>query len=259
MPSWKKVILSGSDASLNSLNVTTNVTATSFTGSLLGTASYATQALSASYAPGTSQTLQQVTDNGNSTTNAITASAFVAGNPSAATTSFVYNGAVATLSQIANQSSTLDIIQRQTTGSTLDAAMSFRRQGGPATWTAGLLGSDDSFTISRGLVLGSYDRFKLTNTGAEIISGSLYVENSITGSDVQINDWGSVSASLASIESGGTSTTLQQVSDIFSGKITNWKSVGGVDMPITLYGRENSSGRYINRNSDSKKRRIGRY
>ncbi len=38
--------------------------------------------------------------------------------------------------------------------------------------------------------------------------------------------------------------TIQQVSDIFSGKITNWKQVGGVDMPITLYGRENSSGTY---------------
>jgi hypothetical protein len=48
MPSWKKVITSGSDASLNSLNVTSGVT-----GSLLGTASYATQALSASYAPST--------------------------------------------------------------------------------------------------------------------------------------------------------------------------------------------------------------
>ena len=45
MPSWKKVILSGSDASLNSLYVTTNVTASSFTGSftgsLFGTASFA--------------------------------------------------------------------------------------------------------------------------------------------------------------------------------------------------------------------------
>jgi len=50
MPSWKKVILSGSDAALNSLDVTTNVTATSFTGSLLGTASFADQALSSSFA-----------------------------------------------------------------------------------------------------------------------------------------------------------------------------------------------------------------
>lgn len=38
--------------------------------------------------------------------------------------------------------------------------------------------------------------------------------------------------------------TLQQVSDIFAGKIKNWKEVGGSDMPITLYGRENSSGTY---------------
>ena len=45
MPNWKKVIVSGSDAALNSLNVTSGVT-----GSLLGTASYATQALTASYA-----------------------------------------------------------------------------------------------------------------------------------------------------------------------------------------------------------------
>ena len=45
-------------------------------------------------------------------------------------------------------------------------------------------------------------------------------------------------------ESKVDSLTIQQVSDIFSGRITNWKSVGGVDMPITLYGRENSSGTY---------------
>ena len=45
MPNWKKVIVSGSDASLNSLYVTGGVT-----GSLLGTASYANYALSASYA-----------------------------------------------------------------------------------------------------------------------------------------------------------------------------------------------------------------
>ena len=39
MPNWKKLITSGSDASLNSLIVTAGVT-----GSLLGTASYANQA-----------------------------------------------------------------------------------------------------------------------------------------------------------------------------------------------------------------------
>jgi hypothetical protein len=41
MPNWKKLITSGSDAYLNSLNVSENVIATSFTGSLFGSASYA--------------------------------------------------------------------------------------------------------------------------------------------------------------------------------------------------------------------------
>ena len=48
MPSWKKVIVSGSDAALNSLTVSNGIT-----GSLFGTASYATsasQAITASYA-----------------------------------------------------------------------------------------------------------------------------------------------------------------------------------------------------------------
>ena len=49
MPNWKKVVVSGSDAVLNS--VTASFTG-SLTGALTGTASYATQALSASYAPG---------------------------------------------------------------------------------------------------------------------------------------------------------------------------------------------------------------
>ncbi|MFH1161169.1 MAG: phosphate ABC transporter substrate-binding protein [bacterium] len=39
--------------------------------------------------------------------------------------------------------------------------------------------------------------------------------------------------------------SIQQLSDIFSGKITNWKQVGGKDTPIQLYGRENSSGTYV--------------
>lgn len=38
--------------------------------------------------------------------------------------------------------------------------------------------------------------------------------------------------------------TLQQIRDIYTGKITNWRSVGGNDAPIILYSRENSSGTY---------------
>ncbi|HTB85890.1 MAG TPA: PstS family phosphate ABC transporter substrate-binding protein [Candidatus Sulfotelmatobacter sp.] len=38
--------------------------------------------------------------------------------------------------------------------------------------------------------------------------------------------------------------TIAQVGDIFTGKIKNWKEVGGPDQPITIYSRENSSGTY---------------
>jgi len=38
--------------------------------------------------------------------------------------------------------------------------------------------------------------------------------------------------------------TLEQLDLIFTGRVTNWKDVGGVDAPITLYSRENSSGTY---------------
>jgi phosphate transport system substrate-binding protein len=38
--------------------------------------------------------------------------------------------------------------------------------------------------------------------------------------------------------------TLEQLDNIFSGKIRNWKELGGKDGPITLYSRENSSGTY---------------
>ncbi|MFZ4622480.1 MAG: substrate-binding domain-containing protein, partial [Bacteroidota bacterium] len=39
--------------------------------------------------------------------------------------------------------------------------------------------------------------------------------------------------------------TLQQVKDIYVGKITNWKEVGGNDSRIILYSRENNSGTYV--------------
>ena len=38
--------------------------------------------------------------------------------------------------------------------------------------------------------------------------------------------------------------TRQQLEDIFRGKITNWKQVGGDDRKIVVYSRETSSGTY---------------
>ncbi len=39
--------------------------------------------------------------------------------------------------------------------------------------------------------------------------------------------------------------TLQQISDIFSGKITRWTEVGGEDRPIVLLSRETNSGTHV--------------
>lgn len=39
--------------------------------------------------------------------------------------------------------------------------------------------------------------------------------------------------------------SLQQVKDIYTGRITNWSQVGGPDARIILYSRENNSGTYV--------------
>jgi phosphate transport system substrate-binding protein len=39
--------------------------------------------------------------------------------------------------------------------------------------------------------------------------------------------------------------TLQQISDIYSGKISNWKAVGGDDRPIVRLSRETNSGTHV--------------
>jgi phosphate transport system substrate-binding protein len=39
--------------------------------------------------------------------------------------------------------------------------------------------------------------------------------------------------------------TIQQLSDVYTGKITNWSQVGGSDRPIVLLSRESNSGTYV--------------
>lgn len=41
-----------------------------------------------------------------------------------------------------------------------------------------------------------------------------------------------------------TELDLDQLKEIFTGKVRNWKALGGPDSPITVYSRENSSGTY---------------
>jgi phosphate transport system substrate-binding protein len=42
-----------------------------------------------------------------------------------------------------------------------------------------------------------------------------------------------------------TEITMPQLKDIFTGKVTNWKDIGGPDARIIVYSRENSSGTYV--------------
>jgi phosphate transport system substrate-binding protein len=42
-----------------------------------------------------------------------------------------------------------------------------------------------------------------------------------------------------------TQLTLQQISDIYSGRITNWREVGGEDRPIVRLSRESNSGTHV--------------
>src|SRR5262249_4537423 len=46
------------------------------------------------------------------------------------------------------------------------------------------------------------------------------------------------------VENPLTELTIEQLEKIFTGKTKNWKEVGGPDMVITIYSRENSSGTY---------------
>lgn len=42
-----------------------------------------------------------------------------------------------------------------------------------------------------------------------------------------------------------TEISLDQLKQIFTGKVTNWKDIGGPDAKIIVYSRENSSGTYV--------------
>ncbi len=52
-------------------------------------------------------------------------------------------------------------------------------------------------------------------------------------------------AVIVNPENPVTELTLQQISDIYSGKITNWTEVGGEDRPIVRLSRETNSGTHV--------------
>ncbi len=52
-------------------------------------------------------------------------------------------------------------------------------------------------------------------------------------------------AVVANLHNPVEGLTLQQLSDMYTGKITRWSDVGGVDGPIVLLSRESNSGTYV--------------
>lgn len=42
-----------------------------------------------------------------------------------------------------------------------------------------------------------------------------------------------------------TELTIEQISNVYKGSITNWSELGGPDLPITVYGRQSNSGTYV--------------
>lgn len=102
--------------------------------------------------------------------------------------------------------------------------------GGSGTGISALInGSTDICTSSRPLKSSEMDKLKERY-------GSLGIEIPCAkdGITIFLNESNAVSE-----------LSIKQLGGIFSGKIRNWKEVGGPDAEIKLYGRENSSGTYV--------------
>ena len=100
--------------------------------------------------------------------------------------------------------------------------------GGSGTGIASLLnGTTNIANASRELKENEYERAENNNIDPNEI------EVALDGIAVIVNPGNPVD-----------NLTVQQLSDIFSGKISNWSELGGADREIVLYGRENSSGTY---------------
>jgi phosphate transport system substrate-binding protein len=102
--------------------------------------------------------------------------------------------------------------------------------GGSGVGIAALInGSTDICEASRPMKSSEIDKLKerFNTTGVEIPVAR-------DGLSLYLNE-----------ESKLSELTIDQLKGIYTGKITNWKDVGGDDAKIVLYGRENSSGTYV--------------
>lgn len=100
--------------------------------------------------------------------------------------------------------------------------------GGSSIGIASLInGTSDIANISRSLKKRETDQINSLKLDFQKIPVALDSVTIIVNSNNPIN-----------------SLTVQQLKLIYSGAITNWKNLGGIDKEIILYSRENSSGTY---------------
>lgn len=101
--------------------------------------------------------------------------------------------------------------------------------GGSGVGIAALInGSTDIANASRPIKSSELEKIK-----AKYNKNSVEIACAKDGLSVYLNN-----------ANGVSELSIQQLGDIFSGKITNWKQVGGADAKIQLYGRESSSGTF---------------
>jgi phosphate transport system substrate-binding protein len=102
--------------------------------------------------------------------------------------------------------------------------------GGSGTGISALInGATDICNASRPMKGSEFDKLKQRygTRGVEI-------KCALDGLSVYVN-----------AESPLQEISLEQLKDIYTGKITNWKELGGPNAKIIVYGRENSSGTYV--------------
>ncbi len=102
--------------------------------------------------------------------------------------------------------------------------------GGSGTGISALInGATDICNASRPMKRSEIDKLKQRygTRGVEI-------KSALDGLSVYVN-----------VESQIQDLSLGQLKDIYTGKITNWREVGGPNAKIIVYGRENSSGTYV--------------
>lgn len=101
--------------------------------------------------------------------------------------------------------------------------------GGSGVGIAALInGSTDICEASRSMKPSEIDKLK-----ERFNSAGVEIKVARDGLSVYVND-----------DNILTELSMDQLKQIYLGKITNWKDVGGQDARIIMYGRENSSGTY---------------